>query len=324
MARIHRTGRLAVTAAIVVLLGAAPALCQDDSDDIGDLLGQVGADYASAYMAPFSNTVGANQNSGLYHTAHIPKVGLTWGLGVKVMGAKISDDDKTFRKVVEVDNLGDYFDDPALEGQAGTIVAEGPTVFGDPDTQGTVTAYVDGIPVAQTEGIEGLVDSSWSPWVAPEAWVGTQGVRFNIRWIPTISNDDFGDISYFGWGLQFNLNSVFPTLPVDVLVGYSRMDSDFDASTAEAKLETDAHSFYAAASRGFGMMTVYGGIAKESGDLSVSYVEESTGTRISFDEESDMKARFTLGATLDLPVKLNVEAAFGNLTVYSAGIMFGM
>ena len=73
------------------------------------------------------------------------------------------------------------------------------------------------------------------------------------------------------------------------------------------------------------MATVYGGFAKEEGKMKVSYTEEDDRTAaIDFETESVMESRFTVGATLNLGAKLYAEAGFGELSVYSAGLVIGM
>jgi hypothetical protein len=49
----------------------------------------------------------------------------------------------------------------------------------------------------------------------------------------------------------------------------------------------------------------------------------STPSDISFSIDGVQTARGTLGATLNLGVKLNAEVGFGKLTTYSAGLLFG-
>lgn len=318
--------RVLAVLATALLCGAAaaPALAQDDTgedDDLESLLEQVGTEYAAGYLGPLATTLGANQNSALYHTASIPWGRLTFGFGLKVMGSRLDDEDKSFRRQIQVDDLGAYLPDvPAAQGRAGVIVMEGPTAFGDTDAPGTMTGYVDGVAVGQETTIEGLVETDWSPLAAPEAWIGgLLGASLHVRWLPEIDAGDYGKTKYFGWGLQWSPNGYFPLLPVDVAVGFFRQDLDVGTI-----LDTDAHSVFLAASKKFGLATLYTGVAKEKGEVAVSYVEEDTGTRVEFEMESAMKSRFTLGATLSLGAKLNVEAAFGNVTVYSAGLLFGM
>ncbi|MBD3221315.1 hypothetical protein GF314_08720 [bacterium] len=298
---------------------ALPAASQDDDADLEDLLTQVGEQYARAYTAPLIHSWGANQNSALYHTAEIPESRLTVSFGIKVMGTNINEDDQTFRTVLEDVEVGDYFD--GVSG-TGDVVMEGPTIFGDTETAGTLTGYVGGLPVAQEEAIEGLIDTRWVPLFAPQLEVGGYfGVRGSLRWLPEIDLGDYGKTKYMGYGLSWSPNFLLKDLPVDVMVGF--FNQQIDVGTI---VETDASSLYLAASRKFSAFVVYGGFASESSTMDVSYTYEDDvvgEAEVSFETDGDMESRFTLGATLDTPVKLNAEMNVGTMVVYSAGLMFG-
>ncbi len=316
--------RRALWLLLAVLLASLPALAQDDDDqDLEELLTQVGEAYAEAYVTPLIHSFGANQNSALYHTARIPRSRLTFSVGVKVMGTYMSEDDQTFRRVLRDIDLTEFFDlqpgDPGY-GQTGDVVIEGPTAIGDTDTDGTITGYVNGLPLVQEEGIPGLVDTRWVPLFAPEVQVGgVMGLKASLRWLPELEFSDYGKTKYLGYGLQWNANTVLPPLPVDIVVGFFRQEIDLGTI-----VETEASSFFAAASKQYGLATVYGGVAAESSSMKVLYEEETTGATVDFEVDGDNSARFTLGATLDLGAKLNAEIGLGKLTVVSAGLMFGM
>jgi len=311
-------GRLLLAAALLVAVGAVPASADDDTDDITDLINDVGQPYAEGYLAPLISGFGINQNSGLYHSASIPKVGLQVSFALKGMATKIGDDDKSFRVSRRVD-LSDYLNpgDPGY-GEQGVLVFEGPTVFGPEDEPGTVTGYWHGIPVYEAEGIESLIDSDYVPLFTPEVSVGTANIRGTLRWLPEIDAGDVGKIKYMGYGLSYNLNGMFPTLPVDVMVGFFKQSLDVGES-----VETEASSLYAAVSKSFTMVTVYGGLAKESSSMDVNYdLEDGSGT-VAFSLDGVQESRATMGATLNLGLKLNAEVSFGNLTTFAGGVIFG-
>ena len=307
------TAVLAVATVFAWMAGAAWA--QDD--DLQDLLRQVGEEYAVAYAAPLIHGFGPNQNANLFHTAAIPRTGLTFGVGVKVMGTYLAAEDQTFRKVIPDVDLGDY--DPTLSGQTGTIVMSGPTLFGDEDTEGQIVGYYQGVEVYRERTITGLVDTRWVPLATPEVYLGgIAGVKAVVRYMPSVGTD-IGDAQYWGLGLQWNVNTVVPTLPVDVLVGY--MGQKFEVGDI---VDADAASLHLAVSKSLPALTVYGGLARESSTMDVSYLYEDTGTRVEFSADGRQETRLTLGATLDILMKLNVEMGYGDLTTYSAGLMFGM
>ena len=302
----------------ILALLAAPAAAQS----LEELLSEVGQPYAEAYTEPLVHAFGANQNTGLYSTARIPADKLSFSIGVKFQGTYLNENDQTFRRVIENVPLGDYLPPGHPNaGDTGDIVLEGPTAFGSPDEFGTATAYVNGLPVYQVEGIEGIVDTRWVPLFAPEVSVGGLfGVKGTIRWLPEIEISDLGKTKYLGGGLQWSPNFLLsPDFPVDVMAGF--FIQSIDLGTV---VQTDATSLFAAASRQFGVATVYGGFAWESSTMKVDYTEQATGQRVTFEKDGRMSGRFTLGATANIGVKLNGEIGIGNMVVYNVGIMFGM
>jgi hypothetical protein len=310
---ILRRGLMLLTPVFLAGVLCSPAECDDNLDD---LLEQVGEQYAQSYIAPLVHGWGANQNSGLFHTAAIPRSRLTLSIGLKFMGTRLNEDDQVFRRVLEVDDIGEYF--PGYGGR-GTIVLEGPTVVGDSDTMGRMTGYVNGLPVVSMETIEGLVNTRWIPLAAPELQVGGfHGLKVSLRWLPEITIGDFGKTKYMGWGLQWNPGFLLPPLPVDVMVGFFRQEINLGTV-----VETTANSVFVAASKNFALATLYGGLAAESSTMKVSYTEQDSDVDVEFEMDGDMSARLTLGATFNLGAKLNVEMGVGNLTVYTAGLMFG-
>lgn len=318
-----RTARIMLSAAVLCLaLCAVPAARADD--DLTDMLEMVGEEYASAYVSPLITAFGADVNSGLYTTAAIPKTRLTVSVGLRVMASRISEDDQSFTRTIETtldESWGVNPGDPGY-GEQGVIVMDGPTVFGDEDANGTVTAFYNGIPVGNIDPEDlpaGLIDTRWVPLAAPEISVGgIAGLRATVRWLPSIEISDYGDIDFLGYGLQYSVNNVVPTLPVDVMIGFFHQSLDVGDI-----VESSADSYFAAASRSFGLATLYGGVAIESSSMDVSYTREGSDEEIDFSLDGEQEARLTLGATLNILSRLNVEAGFGDLTTFSASLLFG-
>ncbi|HPF69894.1 MAG TPA: hypothetical protein PLQ13_04410 [Candidatus Krumholzibacteria bacterium] len=303
----------ALGVALLAWTGAALA-----GSDLEDELIKVGQDYAIGYTSPLVQGFGPNQNANLFHTAAIPRTGLVFGIGVKAMGTYLAAEDQTFRSVKTNVDLGEYFG-AGYAGQTGTVVMGGPTLFGDTETDGTIVGYVNGVQVVSQSTIPGLVDTRWVPMATPEAYIGgIAGLKVIVRYMPEI-NSDVGKVKYWGFGGQWNLNSLAPTLPVDVMIGY--MSQKFEVGTL---VEADATSLHLGVSKSLPALTVYGGFAKESSSMDVAYVEESSGASVAFSVDGRQETRFTLGVTFDFIAKLNVEMGHGDLTTYSAGLMFGM
>ncbi len=298
--------------AVVIFFGQ-PVL----ADEFEELLEQVGEDYATSYSSPFLYAFGPNQNSGMYQTASIPWKGLTFGVGVKVMATHLNDEDKTFSKNIEDVNLGDY--DPTFEGQTGDVIMSGPTVFGDTGTVGTVKGYLHGMEVFSLDAIPGLVETSYVPMFAPEAYVGgILGLKATVRYFPEMDMSDYGKTKYFGYGLQWSPNGLMETFPVDLMIGF--FDQEMNVGSF---LETDASTMFLAASYDFSMLTVYGGYAKDESDMAVTYEYVDEGIDVSFDVEGRQENHFTIGVALKFLLGLSLEMNAGDMTTYSGGLMFG-
>lgn len=319
---------------LAVAGAVAPAGAQTDTgdQDLQNLLEGVGVEYAEGYLAPLIQTLGVNQNSGLYTTASIPRGKLTFSFGLKAMGSRLADADSAFSRVLDVtldETYGVNPGDPGY-GEQGVVEMAGPTVFGNDSRMGTIRAYYLGALVAEQEGIEGLIDTRWSPLVMPEVSVGgIAGMRVTVRWLPEIdasmgvmSTTDKIMIKAWGWGVQYGLTSAMPNLPVDVMVGFFKQSLDVGDV-----IETDATSWFLAASKSFSVLTLYGGAAKESSDFKAHYTwSRSDGAEVpvALEVEGAQKSRFTLGASLAIGVRLSADVNIGSeLTTYTTGIGFG-
>ena len=318
--------RVCAAGILAVCLVLTVGVTTSRADSLQQLLQEVGPEYGEAYASPFIHTFGPNQNSNLFSTASIPYSGLTFGIGIKVMATQLNEDDKTFRKVVKVSNLGDY--DPSLEGRTGTFVMSGPTIFGDENETGKVDVYADGVYVDTIEGISGFWDTSWVPLATPEVQVGgIAGLMVTLRYLPSIQMGDFGKTTYLGYGLQWSASGVLENLPIDLMIGFFRtsLDVDNDQDLGPSKLvDSEANSYFLAASKSWPAMTLYGGFAMEDSKMEVAYLlDNDPDQKVNFSVDGRQETRFTVGLTLDILLDLNVEAGFGDMTTYSAGLMFG-
>lgn len=315
-----------VTVATFALIAAAPVSAADNVGDLEQLLQDVGKNYARGYLAPLVSGFGADQNSALIHTARIPGTQLSVGFGIKMMAAGLDQSDKTFQTTFTAtldERYGLNAGDPGY-GDQGVIVMNGPTVFGDPDRMGSITAYYHGLPVKTIEGIEGLVDSDWVPLALPQATVGgIMGLQATVRWLPDIDAGDIGKIKLWGIGLAASANYWLPTLTFDVSAGFFRQSLDVGEYVA-----TDASTLYIAASKEFAPVTVYALMAHESSSMDVDYdfTYYDNGTpateHVAFSMDGVQNGRFTIGATLDVGLKLNAEVGIGDLTTYGAGLVY--
>jgi hypothetical protein len=331
---------------LAVCAGVPVVRAQTDDTDGGGkglqgVLEKVGAEYAKAYLSPMTQTFGVNQNSGLYTTAAIPTARLTFQFGVKMMDTRIATEDQFFHRSMNVTLNETWGITPSSPyyGEQGTVELGGPTCFGpkesdnndgdQPDpNDGYIRAYHDGVLVGEQRTMAGVLKTRDVPLAMPEVSVGgIYGVRATLRWLPTIkAGDDIGKIKLFGFGLQGNVNQFLPMVPVDVMVGF--FHQTFKVGSV---VETNATSVFLAASKSYSLVTLYGGVARESSTFKVHYTynpDVETGlspANVSFEEKGKQHGRLTLGASLNLGVRLNADVNFGStLTSYSAGLMFGI
>ncbi len=287
------------------------------ADSLEGLLEQVGQDYAISYSSPFLYAFGPNQNAGTYQTAKIPWGGITFGFGVKVMATKLNGTDKTFSKNIENVDLGDY--DPAFAGQTGDVVMSGPTIFGDTNTNGTVTGYLHGIPVFRQETIPGLIETDFVPLATPEAYIGgIFGLKATFRYFPELDMSDYGKTKYLGYGLQWSPNGLIPTFPVDLMVGF--FTQELKVGTL---LETSAETIFIGASKDFSLLRIYGGFAKDKSDMKVAYEYLGDGSNVAFSVDGRQESHATIGVALNFLLGVNAEMNVGDMTTYSAGLMLG-
>ncbi|MBU0741289.1 hypothetical protein KKG45_11670 [bacterium] len=311
-------------ALVVLALSNWTGLAQaQDGNDLEQLLEDMSGAYAEGYLAPLVTGFGINQNSALYHTAFIPGTTVTISLGLKVMGTKLSDEDQTFRVVRNITINEDYGVNPGEEGygEDGVVVMSGPTVFGSEDEGGRMTVLYHGLPVhvEDLSDLTGLVESKFVPLAMPQASVGgIMGMEATLRWLPDIEIQSGVKVKLWGIGLAASANYWLPTLPVDVKVGFFNQSLDVGDYVA-----TDARSLYVVASKEFSMLTAYGGLSRESSSMDVTYTYSGTGEEIAFSLDGVQKNRMTIGATLNLGLKINGEIGLGDLTSFSGGLMFG-
>ncbi len=321
-----RTGFSGFGIAVLLMICLGLGFTADNAraTSIQQLMEQVGQEYGEAYASPFIHAFGPNQNSNLYSTADIPYGGLTFGIGVKVMGTYLNEADQTFRKVVHIDDLGEF--DPIWDGESGTAVMYGPTIFGDTENPGRIDVMTpDGI--FSFEGIPGFWDTRWVPLATPEAYIGgLVGLKFTLRYFPSVKMGDFENSTYMGYGLQWSASGVMEDLPIDLMVGFfsTALEVENTQNKGQDKLfDSKANSYFLAVSKSWPAMTLYGGFAIEDSEMTVTYYNPDFDTDVAFKVEGRQKQRFTVGLTLDILLDLNVEAGFGDMSTYSAGLMFG-
>ena len=218
------------------------------AQDLEETLSQLGSTYAQAYTRPLGDALGANLNTGLFHSARVSsnRYGFRVYIGVRAFGSFLTEDDETF----DLDYTGHVDLDIELDGEQQRVrvpatfrVDDAPTIFGeDAPAVATVTARVDTsftrfgvtVPVSfdttlTQEIVGGVVPTNVVPWFVPHIRVGTAfGTDLMLRWMPSITVTDVGTLSVFGAGVRHSISQYAPKLPLDIAVqmGWQRVSFD--------------------------------------------------------------------------------------------------
>jgi hypothetical protein len=273
--------------------------------ELESTLAQMNAEWVEGYMQPFADLVGANLNTGFYHSAAIPQAGLNIELSIIGVGSSVGDDQKSFQA-----SAPSGFD-PATFQTATIFGAEGTTV-------------TDGSTGLQYAGSDGIINASLFPAFVPQlkvgSVIGTEGiVRFMT--LPEI-DDVVPKTTLFAIGGRHSISQYLPTLPLDLAAGvyYSKF-------TAEDLLDYSGVAVGAQASKAWELFTLYGGLQWENSTMNINYITgdpTSPSTVVDVDLEGANSFRFTVGGGLSLGLfKLFVDANFGSVTVFSGGIGIG-
>lgn len=194
-------------------------------------------------------------------------------------------------------------------------------------------------------GLGFLEDLSIVPLAAPQLSIGTVlGTRATIRYIPTINlssipgaslflDEGFGEISYFGFGLQHNPGVFLPTpLPLDVAVAF--YTQTFKIGEDFLKVKTTAFGVNASKKLGIGPINItpYAGFMLEKSTIDIAYVYEIESLLgapqeidIDLHFEGENKSRITLGVSVKLLLfNINADYNIGKYNSYTVGLMFSM
>ncbi|HOT96306.1 MAG TPA: hypothetical protein PLG50_00950 [bacterium] len=284
--------------ALVLLVPGARA------QKLEDYLSRYLGDNGKKYLQPLGDAFGANMNSGLYHSAHIPRVGLHLGLDLLIPAALIAEDQRTFTATTE-------------EGFYPVTTREVPTVFGD--TQPVSIAGQGGT----VYNFPGGYDLSMLPLAIPQVTVGSLlGTELTLRYAVAQLNEDIGDLTLTGIGIRHSVSQYIPLFPIDVSVSYFhqtlKVGDILDAATDVVGVQ---------ASKSFSLLTLYGGVAYEKAGMDVSYThgEGAEAETIAFSLEGQNKMRMTVGANLHLALfQLHADYSLASQNSACLGLYIGL
>lgn len=336
---------LALTLAALVLTSTA------SSQDLREALESVGADYGSQYVLPLTNSIGADLNAGLFHTAKSGKgiLGVNVYVGVKIAGMLVDPAQQRFNLQFPTEVNFDYRyegTDYNLRLPVEFSVNEAPTIFGEREAA-IASAHVmvdtsivhqgNMVPVSidttlTQELIGGILPTRVAPLIIPHASFGSVfGTDVSVRWLPRIEHPNYGSIHLRGAGIRHNVSRYLASLPVDVALSFtwqylsarSRAAGDFSVD-----IETVAYGIIV--SKTVAVATVYGGIQRERTIVDYHYVfaapEEiaEDDINVAFSHNASIRGRAVIGVALSLgPLVANADFGIGSEQVASAGIGIG-
>jgi hypothetical protein len=293
-------------AGLMLLTAAAPSFAQ-----IEDQLSAYTGKNATGYLQPLADAFGADLNGGLYHSAHIPEMGLYISLELNVMSVLFGDDERTFRATTESGFT------PEQTATAPTVVGDGKAVI-VPGDGGTQFAFPGGF------------DLNSFAIAVPQLRIGSiRGTQALIRYFAMNTGDvELGDISLFGIGARHSISQYFrPGFPVDIAGGFFWQTFSLgENKRGDDLISTSAFTVGVQASRRFVVLEPYGGLSLDTHSMDVSYESDALGAkeRIDIDFGSSTSLHLTLGLGLNFTyAKAYFEYNIASMSSFSFGFALG-
>lgn len=287
---------------LVILVGIFLVLPIVAFSQVDQNLGSFPESAVKGYIQPLVDVMGANLNSGLYHTASMSKF-FGFYVGVKGMAVFVPSSMKKFTA-----ELGSDYNPSSVETA---------TVFGDKDG-GARTRYRN----IQDVNLPGGIGLKLVPLAVPQVSLSTMNSELLVRFVPSIKiNDDVGSINLLGIGLGHSISQYIPMFPVNVAIQGVYQQLKVGSYLKATALNVNVH-----ASKSFVFFTLYGGVGYETFSADINYTYKppiGTPQEISFSLKGKNNFRATAGFKLGLALfDLNVDYSVGNVNVLSAGFGF--
>ena len=321
-------------------------------DDLGKQLSKMVRENAPNYLTPLLSGLGADLNSGFYHSADLHDI-LGFDIGVKLTAAVVKDEDKTF----------DFLMPPSIRVPSG-IPGGGDVVFlagthyparvGSPTAVGAkngVDIYPTNVPSTTSTGvpIPTTVQNTLKaqkilttpqgfnlkgvPLIVPQAAIGLPlGFEVIGRFIPTVTippssfGEPVGKVNFIGFGVRHDIDQYIPLCPIDIAIHFMTQKLTISDNNDNKILSGSGTAYGVEVSKGLALLTLYGGfqLEKSKWDIEPYTPDPSTGitTQIpGFSVEGKNKSRFHAGVRL-LLLLINVHAdySFASQPVITAGV----
>jgi hypothetical protein len=299
-------------------------------DDLGKQLSKMARDNAPNYLTPLLSGLGADLNSGFYHSADLHDI-LGFDVGLKVGATWMKDEDKVFDFA-----LPDEITYSGVRLRAGIdydkIVSGSPTAVGEQAGKEVKVKSTSAFVPLRGQTIfttpQGF-NLKAVPLVMPQAAIGLPlGLEVIGRFIPTVSlPEDAGKVNYFGFGIRHDLDQYIPMFPIDVAIHFMKQKLWLSDNADKKILSASGTAYGIEVSKSFALLTLYGGyqLEKSSWDIEpYNYTDPSTGTSLQIaglSVEGKNTSRFHAGVRL-LLLLINVHAdySFATQPVITAGV----
>ena len=271
---------------IAMMLGCARA---GGAGTLEDNLSAYTDQTAEGYLKPLQTAFGQGLNSNLFTTAAVPSIGFHAHFDIKAMSMLYDDADKTFMATTG----GDFT--PAQQVKVPTAVGSTESVIVDGDSG---TQYI----------FPGGFDLSSFSFGVPQLTVSGLGTEVMVRWLGfSTGTNEVGDVSLLGLGIRHGISRYVPSLGFDLSAGfyYNKFSVDTDL------VDVETYSFGLQASKGFPVLSPYGGLSYDTVEMSSVYT-----ANVGAGEETihlDMKTEKTFHATGGANMNLGFFHANGAL-----------
>jgi uncharacterized protein DUF6588 len=245
-------------------------------------------------------------NSAIFTSGKVPKVGLNFSIGLKVMGIAFSDADRLF---TPTDPPG-FTSTPPIQ-QVPTVV--GGRLAVSQSGQGGATQYYPG-----------GFDVGEFLFAAPQLTLGSvMGTRGVLRWASgSFGSDNLIDkVSLFGIGAQHSISQYLPAAPVDLALGVFYQSFKLN----DGLLDTKAFHVDVTASRSLPIVQPYAAIGLDSFKMDAAYEDTSNpGNNISVDFDRRTHVHLTAGVLARLAfATLHAEGNIAATNGLAVGLSFG-
>jgi hypothetical protein len=308
---------------IIGVFIALPVIGNAQQNDLSSELSKMLSTNAKGYLEPFASGLGADLNSGFYHSADLHSV-LGFDIGVKISLAMIKDGSKTFDFAMPP-SIGPY---SLANGDYDAVIHNSPTFAGGSGVAVKSKGLNAGTTIFTTP--QGYNYSSL-PMFAPQAAIGLPfGIEVIGRFLPSTNIGDAGKVNFVGFGLRYDVDQFIPFCPVDIAVHFMTQKVTVDDKSGNKVMSLSGTAFGAEVSKSLLLFTLYTGLQMESSSLSVEPYEykftDPTGQPVTtqiagFSVDGANKARFLVGVRILLAlINIHADYSFSKYPVATAGV----